>query len=110
VSSTKPQGYRKPPKISDGRRQRLSLLDSVYCLSLSIAIATLASKLNSSSIAKESPRFIGGRFHECGSSLYQPRAAARGRNTPHSALVFGPVGVHNALNGLVDLVEDEGAG
>jgi hypothetical protein len=37
-------------------------------------------------------------------------AAARGRNTPHSALVFGPVGVHNALNGLVDLVEDEGAG
>jgi hypothetical protein len=31
-------------------------------------------------------------------------------NTPHSALVFGPVGVHNALNGLVDHVEDEGAG
>jgi hypothetical protein len=38
------------------------------------------------------------------------RAAARGRNTPHSALVFGPVGAHNAFNGLVDLVEDEGAG
>jgi hypothetical protein len=35
-------------------------------------------------------------------------AAARGRNTPHSALVFGPVGgVHNAINGLVDLVEDQ---
>jgi hypothetical protein len=38
------------------------------------------------------------------------KAAAGGRDTPHSALVFGPVGVHNALNGLVDLVEDEGAG
>jgi|GraSoi_2013_60cm_1033757.scaffolds.fasta_scaffold143798_1 hypothetical protein len=25
-------------------------------------------------------------------------------------LVFGPVGVHNARNGLVDHVEDEGAG
>ena len=38
-------------------------------------------------------------------------APARGRNTPHSALVFGPVGgVHNAINGLVDLLEDEDAG
>jgi hypothetical protein len=32
------------------------------------------------------------------------------RPSPHSALVFGPIGVHHALNGLVDLVEDEGAG
>jgi hypothetical protein len=31
-------------------------------------------------------------------------------NTPHTALVFGPVGVHNAINSLVDLFEDEGAG
>jgi hypothetical protein len=38
------------------------------------------------------------------------KAGARGRDTPHSALVFGPVGVHNALNGLVDLVEVEAAG
>jgi hypothetical protein len=36
--------------------------------------------------------------------------ASRARITPHSALVFGPVGVHNAINGLVDLVEDEDAG
>ena len=28
----------------------------------------------------------------------------------HSALVFGPLGVHYALNGLVDHLEDEGAG
>jgi hypothetical protein len=42
---------------------------------------------------------------------FQPTLAARGRNTPHSALVFGPVGgVHNAINGLVDLLKDEGAG
>ena len=31
-------------------------------------------------------------------------------NTPHPALVFGPVGPHHALNGFVDLVEDERAG
>jgi hypothetical protein len=42
---------------------------------------------------------------------FQPRLAARGWNTPHSALVFGPVGgVHNAINALVDLLEDEGTG
>lgn len=27
---------------------------------------------------------------------------------PHTALVFGPVGIHHTLDRLVDLVEDEG--
>jgi hypothetical protein len=50
-----------------------------------------------------------------GSALSEPggfqprlRRAAGIRRTRR--LVFGPVGVHNVLNGLVDLVEDEGAG
>jgi hypothetical protein len=34
----------------------------------------------------------------------------RSITTPRSALVFGLVGVQHALNGLVDLVEDEDAG
>ena len=31
-------------------------------------------------------------------------------NMPPPALVFGPVGPHHALDGFVDLVEDERAG
>ena len=35
---------------------------------------------------------------------------SRRANTPRSALVFGPVSTQRALNGVVDLVEDERAG
>ena len=45
---------------------------------LSIVMATLASKLNSAKIVKESPRFISECFREVGSPLCS-RAPSRGR-------------------------------
>ena len=56
---------------------------------LSIVMATLASKLNSAKIVKESPRFISECFREVGSPFVVARRLADGRG-------FGDCGRNNA--------------